>query len=233
MREGVLDTETTGLEFDQGHRMVEIGMVELEDHRPTGRTFHAYFNPERDMPPEALKVHGLTSEFLSKQPVFMLRAADIYEFIGDAKLVAHNASFDRAFLNLELTKVGLPAIAEDRMIDTLLIAGLKHGGNNTLDGLCKRYKIDTAKRDKHGALVDAELLAKVYLELIEEKQARLDFSFDRDRYEAEAVALVLRLKPLSSPLTPEDIALHRAFIAEQLKGEVIWNDYLTERKQAA
>ncbi|RMF09710.1 MAG: DNA polymerase III subunit epsilon, partial [Alphaproteobacteria bacterium] len=166
MREIVFDTETTGLDPAQGDRLVEIGCVELYNLVPTGKTFHVYINPERDMPQAAYEVHGLSEAFLRDHPVFAEVAADFLDFIGDATLVAHNAEFDMKFINAELTRLGFPPIGNDRVIDTLAIARRNFPGSPaTLDALCKRFGIDNSARTKHGALLDAELLADVYLEL--------------------------------------------------------------------
>jgi DNA polymerase-3 subunit epsilon len=221
MREIVLDVETTGLDPTAGHRMVEIGLVELDNHRPTGRTFQQYFNPERAMPKDAAAVHGITDEFLLNKPRFKSCAMNVLAFIGDAKLVAHNAKFDRAFLNFELEKCDLPAIAEDRMIDTLAMAR----GAPTLDDLCRRFNIK-ATRDKHGALIDAELLAKVYLELVEVKQRSIDFVAPVF-VDIAGAAVMQRPEPLPTAVTAEDIATHRAWLAsDAFKEKPIWLDYL-------
>ena len=172
VREIILDTETTGLDPATGDRIVEIGAVELLNHLPTGRTFHVYINPERDMPKEAEAVHGLSSAFLRDKPVFSAIAQDFLEFIGSDVLIIHNASFDMAFINAELGFLRLPAIPPERVVDTLHIARQKHPGTgNSLDALCRRYGIDNSRRTKHGALLDSELLAEVYLELIGGRQA--------------------------------------------------------------
>jgi DNA polymerase III subunit epsilon len=172
MREIVLDTETTGLDPLDGHRLVEIGCVELVNRIPSGQTFHRYFNPERGMPGEAFAVHGLSEEFLKDKFFFAEVADDLIAFLGDAPLVIHNAAFDIGFLTAELERAGRPLIGRDRMVDTLLIARRKHpGGSNRLDDLCARYAIDNSRRTKHGALLDAELLAEVYVELIGARQA--------------------------------------------------------------
>ncbi len=164
MREIVLDTETTGLDPLDGHRLVEIGCVELVNRIPSGLTFHRYFNPERGMPAEAFAVHGLSDEFLKDKFFFAEVADDLIAFLGDAPLVIHNAMFDMGFLNAELERAGRPLLARERMVDTLLIARRKHpGGSNRLDDLCARYAIDNSRRTKHGALLDAELLAEVYV----------------------------------------------------------------------
>src|SRR6516225_2259688 len=174
MREIVLDTETTGLDPYQGHRLLEIGCIELVNRFPTGHTFHRYLNPQRDVPAEAFAVHGLSLEFLKDKSLFADISADLMDFIGDAPLVAHNASFDLGFLNAELERVSLPAISRERLVDTLLLARRKYpGGSNRLDDLCQRFGIDNSRRTKHGALLDAELLAEVYVELVDARQAQL------------------------------------------------------------
>ena len=166
MREIILDTETTGLDPLRGDRLVEVGCIELVNRMPTGQTFHRYINPQRDMPLEAFNVHGLSAEFLSDKPLFADIVDDFMDFIGDAPLVIHNASFDVGFLNAELDRASRTLIARDRLIDTLLLARRKHPGvSNRLDDLCSRYAIDNSRREKHGALLDAELLAEVYIEL--------------------------------------------------------------------
>lgn len=219
MREVVLDVETTGLDPGQGHRVIEIGMVELVNHRPTGRTYQQFFNPERGVSADSVAVHGITDEFLADKPRFQKCAKDMIAFIDGAPLVAHNAKFDRAFLNLELEKCGLPVIADDRWIDTLDLAR----GTPTLDYLCRRYGIK-ANRDKHGALLDAELLAKVYLELVEVKQRSIDFVAPEL---ADVVTVAeQRAEPLPSALTEADMAAHRAFLAsDAFKERPIWLDY--------
>jgi len=177
MREIVLDTETTGLDPRTGDRVVEIGCVELVDHFPTGETWHQYINPERDMPDGAFRVHGLSEAFLSDKPLFREIAEPFLEFIGDAVLVIHNAGFDIGFLNCELAAHGYPALGMDRVIDTLALARRKHpGGQNSLDALCRRFGIDNTSRTLHGALLDSEILADVYLELIGGHQARLNLA---------------------------------------------------------
>src|SRR5579863_4000918 len=174
MREIVLDTETTGLDPLDGHRLVEIGCIELINGIPSGQTFHIYFNPERSVPAEAFAVHGLSEDFLKDKPFFAETADDLVAFLGDAPLVIHNAAFDLAFLNAELERAGRSRIARERLVDTLIIARRKHpGGSNRLDDLCLRYGIDNSRRTKHGALLDAELLAEVYVELIGARQAQL------------------------------------------------------------
>src|SRR5260370_8915347 len=173
MREIVLDTETTGLDPLRGDRLVEIGCVEIFNRMPTGQTFHRHLNPERDMPAEAFAVHGLSREVRADKPFFAEVVEDFLEFIGDAPLVIHNASFDIGFINAELDRIKRPQIARDRLVDTLLLARRKHPGvSNRLDDLCSRYAIDNSHRTKHGALLDAELLAEVYIDLIGARQSQ-------------------------------------------------------------
>src|ERR1700687_566009 len=174
MREIVLDTETTGLDPLRGDRLVEIGCVEILNRMPTGQTFHRHLNPERDMPAEAFAVHGLSREFLADKPFFAEVADDFLEFIGDAPLVIHNASFDISFINAELDRIKRPPIARERLVDTLLLARRKHTGvSNRLDDLCSRYAIDNSRRTKHGAMLHAGLLAEVYIDLIGARQSQL------------------------------------------------------------
>ena len=174
MREIIFDTETTGLSFSGGDRLVEIGCIEMINRVETGRTFHAYFHPERAMPAEAQRVHGLSDAFLSDKPRFHERVDDLLEFLGDSVLVAHNASFDFGFLNGELRRIDRAAIALDRMIDTVAMARQRHpGAKHSLDALCSRYGIDRSHRVMHGALLDAQLLAQVYVELTGGRQIGL------------------------------------------------------------
>ena len=174
MREIVLDTETTGLDPLRGDRLVEIGCIEIYNRMPTGQTFHRYINPERDMPAEAFDVHGLSTEFLASKPLFTEVVDEFLEFIADAPLVIHNASFDISFINAELDRIKRQPISRDRLVDTLLLARRKHPGvSNKLDDLCSRYAIDNSRRTKHGALLDAELLAEVYIDLIGARQSQL------------------------------------------------------------
>jgi DNA polymerase III subunit epsilon len=229
MREIVLDTETTGLDPLDGHRLVEVGCVELVNRIPSGHTFHAYFNPERGMPAEGFAVHGLSEEFLKDKPFFVETADDLIAFLGDAPLVIHNAAFDLGFLNAELECVGRPLIARERLVDTLLIARRKHpGGSNRLDDLCVRYAIDNSRRTKHGALLDAELLAEVYVELIGARQAQLVLSQAAMPSQAigEPIIVRERLVRLTSTVTEDDRAAHRAFVAT-LGEKAIWRDYLS------
>ena len=222
MREIVLDTETTGFEPSEGHRIVEIGAVELWNHLPTGRTFHQYINPERSMPTEAFDVHGLGDDFLRDKPVFSAIAMQFLEFVGDARLVIHNAAFDMKFLNFELTRLGLPALPWDRALDTLAIARQRFPGSPaSLDSLCRRFGVDNSAREKHGALLDSEILAEVYLELIGGRQPDLVLAPaggpGRAATGTEAAADWRprpRPEPLPPRLTPEEEAAHQAFVAK-------------------
>jgi len=228
MREIVLDTETTGLDPLDGHRLVEIGCVELINRIPSGQTFHSYFNPERGMPAEAFAVHGLSEEFLKDKSFFAEVVDGLIAFLGDAPLVIHNAAFDLGFLNFELERAGRPLIGRERMVDTLLIARRKHpGGSNRLDDLCARYAIDNSRRTKHGALLDAELLAEVYVELIGARQAQLVLSQATMPNPAYGEPIVVRERsvPLAPTVTAEERAAHRGFIAS-LGENAIWRDYV-------
>jgi DNA polymerase-3 subunit epsilon len=229
MREIVLDTETTGLDPFSGHRVVEIGCVELVNGIPSGQTFHRYLNPERAMPPEALAVHGLDDQFLEDKAFFAEVVDELIAFLGDAPLVIHNAAFDIGFLNAELERAGRPLIARERMVDTLLIARRKHpGASNRLDDLCARYAIDSSRRTKHGALLDAELLAEVYVELIGARQAQLILSQAAlpGRALGEPIIVRERPVPLLPRVTAEERAAHRAFIAT-LGDKAIWLEYVS------
>lgn len=230
LREVILDTETTGLDPANGDRVVEIGAVELLNHLPTGRTFHVYINPERDMPKEAEAVHGLSSAFLSDKPVFAKIAQDFLDFIGDATLIIHNASFDVAFLNAEFSFLRLPALLPERVVDTLHIARQKHPGSpNSLDALCRRYGIDNSRRTKHGALLDSELLAEVYLELIGGRQAALVLEATRVKRTTTVVSVstidLRRPSPLPPRLTPEEREAHAAFV-NGLGENAVWKQGL-------
>lgn len=229
MRAIVLDTETTGLDPASGHRIVEIGCVELLNTIPTGEIFHAYVNPLRDMPEEAFRVHGLSSEFLAEKPVFAEIAPDFLQFAEGANVIAHNAEFDLRFLNAELALVGLGPIPQDRVIDTLSLARRKYpGAPNSLDALCARFGIDTSRRTKHGALLDAEILAEVYAELTGGRQAVLLFSLGGvSSARSEGKLLTQRPHPLPARLSDEEIARHRAFVAG-LGEPPLWNDYFAD-----
>ncbi|HVI52764.1 MAG TPA: DNA polymerase III subunit epsilon [Candidatus Sulfotelmatobacter sp.] len=222
MREIVLDTETTGLDPAAGNRIVEIGCVELENHLATGRVFHKYINPERDMPEEAFKVHGLSEEFLSDKPVFADVARDFVDFIGDAPLVIHNAEFDMKFLNWELKILGMEQMPMERSIDTVKMARKKFPGSPAnLDALCRRFGIDNSARDKHGALLDAELLAEVYLELIGGREPGLSLlgkGGDSSRSQAQAVSVDAPERPFREPRphapSEEELAAHTVFLGK-------------------
>ena len=234
MREIVFDTETTGLNPLGGDRIVEIGCVELFNRLQTGETFHVYLNPERDMPEAAFRVHGLSTEFLADKPLFSEIVQDFIDFIGDAALVAHNASFDMGFINAELVRVDRPVIDSERVIDTLQIARRKHPfGPNSLDALCQRYNIDNSKRTKHGALLDSEILAEVYIELTGGRQADLGLAAvetaksERSRLNDGVRVGLKRPNALPNRLTESELAAHQAFVAT-LGGDVIWKDYIRE-----
>lgn len=230
MREIVFDTETTGLDPKTGDRVVEIGCVELIDHFPTGATYHQYINPERDMPQEAFNVHGLSAEFLSDKPVFADVADDFVAFIGDAVLVAHNASFDMNFLNYELSVLGKPTLGMDRVIDTLALARRKHpGGQNSLDALCRRFGIDNSARTLHGALLDSEILADVYLELIGGHQSALNLAEQASGQDNTPGAhsggpALQRPAALSARLTDEERTSHAEFV-DTLGATPLWAKY--------
>jgi DNA polymerase-3 subunit epsilon len=232
MREIVLDTETTGLDPYQGHRMVEIGCIELVNRIPSGQNFHRYLNPERDVPAEAFAIHGISSEFLRDKPRFAEISEDLLTFIGDAPLVAHNAMFDLGFLNAELERAGKILVARERLVDTLLLARRKHpGGPNRLDDLCARYGIDNSRRTKHGALLDAEILAEVYLELIGARQAQLilvETGNTTEGVHAGSAAIRARPVALAPRLTADEREAHLAFVAT-LGETAIWRTYLRDR----
>ena len=227
MREIVMDTETTGLDPDKGDRIVEIGGVELLNHMPTGRTYHQYINPERAMSQEAFEVHGLGDEFLSDKPVFKSIAQEFLEFVGDAKLVIHNASFDMKFINAELGWLGLKPLPYDQAIDTLDIARRKFPGSPaSLDALCRRFSIDNSARTLHGALLDSEILAEVYLELIGGRQPDFGLSSNATGSPGQAQAeqewrAMKRPNPLPSRITADEKAAHAAFV-EKLGEDALW-----------
>jgi DNA polymerase-3 subunit epsilon len=216
MREIVLDTETTGFEPESGDRIVEIGAVELINHVPTGEIYHQYINPERSMPQGAFEVHGLGDDFLKDFPVFAQVGQAFLDFIGDATLVIHNAAFDMKFLNAELEWMGLPRLPMDRALDTLAIARSKFPGSPaSLDALCRRFGVDNAQRTKHGALLDSEILAEVYLELIGGRQSALTLAADGHRAGSNAAGGWTprpRPAPLAPRLTEVEAAAHAAFV---------------------
>ncbi|MBF0677374.1 MAG: DNA polymerase III subunit epsilon [Devosia sp.] len=234
MREIVLDTETTGLSPNDGDRLVEIGCVELINHIPSGKTHHIYINPERSMPEEAFRVHGLSEEFLKDKPVFKAVAQDFLDFIGDGTLVIHNAPFDMGFLNAELEKASFPRLTNE-VIDTVMVARKKHpGARVSLDALCKHYGIDNSRRTLHGALLDSEILAEVYLELIGGKQVSLaliaDAGSDGEDGLLQRVPARPRPTPLPSRVTAAEAEAHYAFLAK-MGDSAIWTQY--EERPAA
>ncbi len=229
MREIILDTETTGLNPRGGDRLIEIGCVELINRYPTGREYHVFINPERDVPAEAEAVHGITTEFLRDKPLFSTVADEFLAFIADASLVIHNASFDVGFLNAELERLAKPTIGMDRVVDTLALARRKHpSGPNSLDALCKRYGVDNTKRVKHGALMDSVLLTEVYLELLGERQGALTLAAASANAASAASGhagrAAQRPSPLPPRLTAEDEAAHAAFVAT-LGNSAVWLQY--------
>jgi DNA polymerase-3 subunit epsilon len=237
MREIVLDTETTGTEARRGDRLVEIGCVELINHCPTGRSWHSYLNPERPMSEGAFAVHGLSDAFLADKPRFVEVADDFLGFIAGSRLVIHNAPFDVGFLDMELGKIGKPALDPARVLDTLQLARRKHpGASNSLDALCARYQIDNSRRVKHGALLDAEILADIYIELIGGKQAALGLgpvrndppSGPRAPGTESAGHGSARPRPVARPLTvtPEEAGAHAAMVAK-LGDKAIWLEWLS------
>lgn len=228
MREIVLDTETTGFEPSEGHRIVEIGAIELVNHMPTGRIYHQYINPRRPMPKEAFEVHGLSDEFLADKPDFAVVASAFLEFVGaDSRLVIHNAAFDMKFLNAELKSAGLPLLANDRALDTVAMARRKFPGSPaSLDALCRRFGVDNSARDKHGALLDSEILAEVYLELIGGRQP--DFGLSAEIVTTAGVDVASdgwrprpRPSPLPARLTDAEAARHEAMVTAMGPG-AIW-----------
>jgi len=226
LREIVMDTETTGLDPMTGHRVVEIGAVELLNHLPTGYVYHQYINPERDMPRGAFDIHGLSEEFLSDKPVFKAVAQDFLDFVGDAKLVIHNADFDMKFLNTELVRANLERLPMDQVIDTLDIARWQFpGAQNSLDALCRRFNIDNSGRTRHGALLDSEILAEVYLELCGGRQPDfvLNVMAGRDIAQVDMSGWTPppRPKPLPPRLSEDEKAAHKAFV-EGLGDNPVW-----------
>ena len=231
MREIVLDTETTGLNpFDTPrHRIVEIGAVELFNQVPTGKTYHQYINPERDMPTEAFEVHGIGNDFLADKPLFTAIAQEFLDFVGDAKMVIHNAEFDMRFLNAELEWAGKPLLPNDQALDTLKIARSRFPGSPaSLDALCRRFGIDNSAREKHGALLDSEILAEVYLELTGGKQPDFALAQTQSQKSSSEVADDWRPKPRTTPLpsrlTEKEKAAHAAFV-EGLGECALWTRF--------
>jgi DNA polymerase-3 subunit epsilon len=230
-REIVLDTETTGLDTAGGHRVIEIACVELNDLLPTGRSFHRYIDPERDIDPDAQRVHGISNAFLAGKPRFADPevAGEFLAFVQGASLVAHNAAFDRGFIEHELRLAGLPCPPSDRWIDTLALAQKRFPGMyNSLDALCKRFKVSLAERDKHGALIDARLLADVYLELRGGREAALDLGGVAGHaleIATTRIAYGRRPRPLPPRLTYKERAAHRAFVTVDLKPDAVWRNF--------
>ena len=228
MREIIFDTETTGLDPYQGDRLVEIGCVELVNGFPTGKTFHVYLNPERDMPEQAFAVHGLSGEFLKDKPLFADICEEFLAFVADAPLVAHNAMFDLGFINAELERCKKMLVQRDRLVDTLMLARRRYpAGPNSLDHLCQRFSIDASRRTKHGALLDAELLAEVYVDLIGARQSQLILASDTQEIRLGTTGEMPRRQrpaPLLPRLTEGEREAHRAFIAT-MGEKAIWNEY--------
>ncbi|MDR3374736.1 MAG: DNA polymerase III subunit epsilon [Ancalomicrobiaceae bacterium] len=231
MREIVLDTETTGLDANATDRVVEIGCVELINHIPSGQTYHVYINPERSMPRAAFDVHGLSDEFLKDKPKFREIGQEFARFIDGGRLVIHNAAFDVGFLNAEFARLGIPAIASDMVVDTLQLARRRHpAGPNSLDALCARYGINNSRRTRHGALLDAELLAEVYIELIGGKQAALFANDGNSGQSARGLGVSGRAPtrqrptPLAERLTEAERETHSAFIGK-MGDAAIWKLY--------
>ena len=224
MREIVFDTETTGLDPRTGDRITEMGCVEVEDFIPTGRTWHSYVNPQRSVPAKATEITGLTAEFLADKPLFADVADAFLEFVGDANVVAHNAPFDRGFINMELERAGKPVIANERWIDTVVMARkMFPGAHASLDALCKRFGVSLETRDKHGAIIDALLLADVYLELNGGRERALDLSGDAGETGGTVVfpARPARSQPLAPRLTEAETAAHLTFV-ETLGERPVW-----------
>lgn len=244
MREIIFDTETTGLDALGGDRIIEIGAIEMFNHVPTGRTFHQYLNPgDRQVHPDAYAVHDISNEQLKDEPPFEAIIDDFMAFFGEGRLIAHNASFDIGFFDAEMKRVGLKPFARSRVLDTLAVARLKYpGARNSLDALCQRYNIDNSHREKHGALLDSELLAEVYIELIGGKQASLTLGAKNaaDEFGSNAGTdgwpshppAKTRPAPLSSRLTGEDEARHLEFV-ETFKSPALWLDQIGHKKTGA
>ena len=230
MREIVLDTETTGLYADKGDRVVDIGCVELINHRPTGKVYHQYLNPEREIDAEALSIHGITDEFLKDKPKFAEVVDEFLAFIGNDPLVIHNAPFDIGFLNMELSKVNRPLLQMDRVVDTLVWARKKYPGSQVnLNALCKRFDVDLSKRTVHGALVDCELLADVYLAMILDKE--LKFTQHVEKQEKKVLSTNVSRETLPArkfDVTPEELAAHTEFVGK-IK-ENIW-EIIPDKKE--
>ncbi len=220
MREIILDTETTGLDPASGHRVIEIGCVEMVHKIRSGRTFHTYLNPERNVPEDATRVHGIKTEFLLDKPLFEEIAQEMMDFIGDARLVIHNAAFDMKFMNYELTKINFPTLPMESVTDTLAIARKKYpGAQNNLDALCRRFNIDLSARTKHGALLDAELLADIYIELCGGKQVALDLVRQTETATRVVVAETVNVDILAQLPTAEELQAHSTLV-EKIKNSL-------------
>jgi DNA polymerase-3 subunit epsilon len=225
MREVVLDTETTGLDPAEGHRIIEICCLELDNHLPTGRVYHTLIHPERDIPEESVRVHGLTAEKLAEAPLFGGIVDALLEFIGDSRLVIHNAEFDIKFLNSEFSRLERPQLPPARGVDTIALAKRRFpGARYSLDELCRRFNIDLAGRAKHGARIDAELLAQVYLELIGGRQARLELAPGDAAATGIGFIRIARPRPVSLPerIGAAERESHARFVVAELEGDVIW-----------
>jgi DNA polymerase III subunit epsilon len=225
MREIVLDTETTGLDPSDGHRIIEVCCLELDNHLPTGRVYHTLIHPERDIPEESIRVHGLDLTKLEGAPVFAAIADELLAFMGDSRLVIHNAEFDLKFLNAEFARLNREALPPARGIDTIALAKRRFpGARYSLDELCRRFNIDLSVRAKHGARVDSELLAQVYLELVGGRQARLQLAPGDAGTQGMGFIRVARPRPQALPprLAPEEREAHARFIAGELQGDVVW-----------
>lgn len=229
MREIIWDTETTGFDPKGGDRLVEIGAIELRDYIPTGKTYHQYINPERDMPEGAFSVHGLSREFLENHPTFKEIAQEFLDFVGDDTLIAHNASFDMKFINAELAAIGFPTISMQQSFDTLELARKKFpGAQNSLDALCRRFRIDSSAREKHGALLDSEILAEVYLELIGGREPDFSLNIVQDlNLKDEKINLAIKTREirLESKITEEELKAHSIFISK-LGEKSLWKKLL-------
>jgi DNA polymerase III subunit epsilon len=233
MREIVIDTETTGLDPTNGHRVVEIGCVELLNAIPTGAIFHSYIDPERDMPEAAFRVHGLSAEFLADKPVFAEVARDFLTFIDGARIIAHKAEFDIQFLNAELGRLGIEPIADDRIVDSLSLARRKFpGAPNSLDALCTRFGIDISRRTKHGALLDAEILAEIYAELTGGRQAVLTFGLGVVANIPDGRLLTERPHALPFRLSEHELSRHRSFVVALCVAPV-WDRYFDLAREGA
>lgn len=227
MREIVMDTETTGLDPSSGDRLVEIACVELANYIPTGRVWHQYINPQREVPHDAFRIHGLSTQFLADKPLFSELVDSFLEFVDGGKLIFHNAGFDMRFINAELIRIERTAIPLERVLDTLALARRKHpAGPNSLDALCKRYSIDNSARTRHGALLDAELLADVYLQLIGGQQPNFDLTARRAGIAGAAASNIIlaRPQPLLANLADAELAAHIAFVKE-LGSTAVWGLY--------